>query len=141
MTFHLNNHRTAEIKPEMLSGVQIGNGTSHDKCNIRGIVHVRTNRKDDICMKRRLVQNFTFILEWGQGICSLTKHTRRRAYSRIFSTACCLLRFAAFFYRWGGFPKFIIFLKVYFAKKVSFELQASFAIKINFVLNVQCPIK
>merc|ERR1711954_482137 len=32
-------------------------------------------------MQRRLVQNFTFILEWGQGTCSLTKQTRRWAYS------------------------------------------------------------
>ena len=97
MTFHLNNHRTAEIKSEMLSGVQIGNGTPHDKCNIRGIAHARTNRKDDICMQRRLVQNFTFIFEWGQGSCSFTKHTQHWAYSRYFFPACCLLRFAAFF--------------------------------------------
>ena len=37
MTSHLNSHRTTVIKPEMLSGVQNGNGTSHDKYNIRGI--------------------------------------------------------------------------------------------------------
>merc|ERR1719320_1549871 len=48
-------------------------------------------------MQRRLVQNFTFILEWGLGTCLLTKHTLRWAYSRYFSPACCLLRFAAFF--------------------------------------------
>ena len=45
----------------MLSGVQTGNGTPHDKYNIRGIAHVRTNRKDDIFMQRRLVQNFTIM--------------------------------------------------------------------------------
>ena len=50
----------------MLSGVQTGNGTPHDKYNIRGIAHVRTNRKDDILMQSGLVQNFTFILEWGK---------------------------------------------------------------------------
>ena len=61
------------------------------------IAHARTNRKDNIFMQRRLVQNFTFILEWGQGTCSLTKHTPRWAYSRYFSPACCLLRFASFF--------------------------------------------
>ena len=44
-----------DIKPEMLSGVQKGNGTPHDKYNIRGIAHARTNRKDDIFMERRLV--------------------------------------------------------------------------------------
>jgi len=97
MTSHLNSHRTTDIKPEMLSGVQTGNGTPHDIYNIRGIAHARTNRKDDIFMQRRLVQNFTFILEWGQGTCLLTKHTLRWAYSRYFPPACCLLRFAAFF--------------------------------------------
>ena len=97
MTSHLNSHRTTDIKPEMLSGVQTGNGTPHDKYNIRGIAHARTNRKDNIFMQRRLVQNFTFILEWGQGTCSLTKHTRGWAYSRYLFPACCLLRFAAFF--------------------------------------------
>merc|ERR1711954_450801 len=48
-------------------------------------------------MQRRLVQNFTFILEWGQGTCLLTKHTLHWAYSQYFSPACCLLCFAAFF--------------------------------------------
>merc|ERR1711954_152309 len=49
-------------------------------------------------MQRRLVQNFTFILEWGHGTCSMMKHTRRWAYSRYFFSAFCLLRFAAFFF-------------------------------------------
>ena len=44
----LDSHGTTDIKPEMSSGVQTGNGTSHDKYNIRGIAHPRTNRKDDI---------------------------------------------------------------------------------------------
>ena len=39
MTSHLNSHRTTDIKPEMLSGVQTGNGTPHDKYNIHGIAH------------------------------------------------------------------------------------------------------
>ena len=73
MTSHLNSHRTTDIKPEMLSGVQNGNETPHDKYNISGIAHVRTNRKDNIFMQGRLVQNFTYILEWGQGTCTLTK--------------------------------------------------------------------
>ena len=38
----------------MLSGVQTGNGTSHDKYNIRGIAHVCTIRKDNIFRQRRL---------------------------------------------------------------------------------------
>ena len=66
MTSHLNSHRTTDIKPEMLSGVQTGNETPHDKYIIRGIAHAQTNRKDDIFVQRRLVQNF--ILAWGQGL-------------------------------------------------------------------------
>ena len=62
MTSHLNSHRKTDVKLEMLSGVQTGNGTPHDKYNIRGIAHARTN------MQRRLVQNFTYILEWGNGL-------------------------------------------------------------------------
>ena len=69
MISHINSHRTTDIKPEMLSGVQTGNETAHDKYNI---AHAQTNRKDDIFMQRQMVQNFTFILEWGQGTCSLT---------------------------------------------------------------------
>ena len=53
-TSHLNSRRTTGIKPEMLSGVQTGNGTPHDIYNIHGIAHARTNRKDDIFMQRRL---------------------------------------------------------------------------------------
>ena len=67
MTSHLNSHGTTDIKPEMLSGVQTRNGTPHDKYNIRGIAHVRTNRKDDIFMQRQLMQSFTYIWQWGQG--------------------------------------------------------------------------
>ena len=81
MNSHLNRHSTNDNKSDMLSGDQTRNGTPHDKYDIRGIAHVRTNRKDDIFMQRRIVQNFTFILEWGQGTCSLTKQTWRWAYS------------------------------------------------------------
>ena len=95
----------------MLSGVQTGYGTPHDKYDKRGIPHAWTNRKDDIFMQRRLVQNFTFILEWGQGTCSLTKHTRRWAYSRYFFPACCLLRFAAFLSYGPDFRHVIITFK------------------------------
>ena len=31
----------------MLTGVQIGNGIPHERYNVRGIAHARTNRKDD----------------------------------------------------------------------------------------------
>ena len=52
MTSHLDSHMTTDVKPDMLSGVQTGNGIPHDRYNIRGIAHVRTNRKDDIFMQR-----------------------------------------------------------------------------------------
>ena len=54
MTSQLDSYRTTDIKSEILSGVQTRNGTPHDKYNIRGIAHLRTNRKDDISMQRRL---------------------------------------------------------------------------------------
>ena len=54
MTSHLDSHKTTDIKPEMLSGVQTWNGTPHGKYNIRGIAHVLKNRKDDIFMQRQL---------------------------------------------------------------------------------------
>ena len=52
MTSHLDSHTTTDVKPDMLSGVQTGNGIPHDRYNIRGIAHGRTNRKDDILMQR-----------------------------------------------------------------------------------------
>ena len=54
MTSHLDSHKTTDIKPEMLSGVQTGNGTPHGKYNIHGIAHARTNRNYNIFMQRRL---------------------------------------------------------------------------------------
>ena len=73
MTSPLDSHGTTDIKPEMLSGVQTGNGTPHDKYDIRGIAHARTNRKDDIFMQRRLGQIFTCILDWGQRTCKKSR--------------------------------------------------------------------
>ena len=102
MTTHINTHWTTDIKPEMLSGVQTGNGTLHDKYNIRGIAHARKNRKDDIFRKKLLVQNFTFILEWGQGTCALTKHTRRWAYSQYFALHAAYSALRHFFLSLSG---------------------------------------
>ena len=83
MTSHLDSHRTTDIKQEMLSGVRTGNSTPYDKYNICGIAHVCKNRKDNIFMQRRLLQSFTYILEWGWGTCTLTKHTRHWTYSAL----------------------------------------------------------
>ena len=54
MTSHRDSHTITDVKPEMIPGVQTGNGIPHDKYNIRGIAHARTNRKDNIFMQRQL---------------------------------------------------------------------------------------
>ena len=71
MASHLDSHTTTAVKPDMLSGVQTGVGIPHDRYNIRGIVHVCTNRKDDIFM-----QIFICILEWGKGLVTNQDRTR-----------------------------------------------------------------
>ena len=54
MTSHHDSHTITDVKPEIIPGVQTGNGIPHDRYNIRGIAHLRTNRKDDIFRQRRL---------------------------------------------------------------------------------------
>ena len=49
MTSHLEGHMTSDVKPDMLSGVQTGNGIPHDRCNIRGIAHARTEETTFSC--------------------------------------------------------------------------------------------
>ena len=41
MTSHLDSQTTTDVKPDMLSCVQPGNGIPHDRYNIRGIAHVK----------------------------------------------------------------------------------------------------
>ena len=65
MTSHRDSHTTTDVYPEMIPGLYTGNWIPHDKFDIRGIVQIRTNRKDDIFMQRRL---------------KLTKHTGRWTY-------------------------------------------------------------
>ena len=74
MTSHLNCHTTTDVKLDILSDVKTGNGISHDTY-VRGIAHVSTNRKDNIFRQIRLGQILTYIFEWGQGTCVLTKQT------------------------------------------------------------------
>ena len=83
MTSHLDSQTTTDIKPKILLGVQCQNVNPHDKHNICGTGHAGTNRKDDIFMQRGLVQSFTYIMEWVQGTCTLTKRTRRWTYSAL----------------------------------------------------------
>ena len=45
MTSPLDSHTTTEFKPEIIP---------HDKYNIRGMAHRRTNRIDAVFMQRRL---------------------------------------------------------------------------------------
>ena len=52
MTSHHNSHTTTDVKPEMISGVETGNGIQHIKYDIRGIAQARTDRKDEIFMQR-----------------------------------------------------------------------------------------
>ena len=54
MTSHLDSHRTTDIKPDLLSGVQTGNGSPNDTYDIRGTARVRTNRKYNIFMQRQM---------------------------------------------------------------------------------------
>ena len=54
MTSHLDSHTTTDVKPDMLSGLQTGNGIPHDRYDICGIAHVRMDRKHNIFMQRRL---------------------------------------------------------------------------------------
>ena len=59
----------------MIRGVQTGNGIPHDRY-IRGIAHVRTNRKDNIFMQRRQGQILICILEWDKGLVKNQDRTR-----------------------------------------------------------------
>ena len=76
MTSYLDTRMTTDVNMDMLSGVQTGNGIPHDRYNICGIAHVRTNRKEDIFMQRRPGQIFTCILEWAKGLVKSQGRTR-----------------------------------------------------------------
>ena len=76
MTSHLDSHMTTDVKPDMLSGVQTGNGIPHDRCNIRGIAHAHTNRKDDIFMQRRLGKSLHVYWSGGKGLVKNQNRTR-----------------------------------------------------------------
>ena len=54
MTSHHDIYTTTDVKPEMIPGIQTGDGIPHDKCILRGIAHAHSNKKDDIFMQRRL---------------------------------------------------------------------------------------
>ena len=54
MTSHRDSHTTTDVKPEMIPSVYTGNWIPHDKYDVHGIAHARTDRKDNIFMQRRL---------------------------------------------------------------------------------------
>ena len=91
MTSHLDSHTTTDVKPDMLPGVQTGNGIPHDRYNIHGIAHVHTNRKDDISMQSRLGQICICILEWGKGLVKKSKPYPARAYTTLVVLVLCQL--------------------------------------------------
>ena len=74
-------------------------------------------------MQKRLVQNFTFILEWGQETCSFRKHTRRWAYSGFFSlyAACSALRHFFLMAQTYVIPTFVMVLGKISQSDVSFD--------------------
>ena len=45
MTSNHDSHTTTDAKPDMLSGVQTGNGIPHDKYNICGIAHAPKQKR------------------------------------------------------------------------------------------------
>ena len=51
MTSQLDSHTTTDVKQEMLSGVQTGNGIPRDSYNISSIAYTRTNRKTTFSCK------------------------------------------------------------------------------------------
>ena len=62
------------------------------------IAHAHTNKKDDVFMQIRLVQNSTFILKWGQGTRSFEVGSRDLFIDEAHTAldilpACCLVRF------------------------------------------------
>ena len=91
MTSHLNSHGTTDIKPEMLSGVQTGNGTPHDKYNIRGIARAHKQKRRHFHAKTTSAKIYIYN---GVGA--------RDLYIDKAHTALDIFRFAAFFMKLVG---------------------------------------
>ena len=63
MTSHRDIHTKIDVKPEVIPGIQTGNGIPHDKCNLRGIAHARTNKKDNIFIQRLYIDKAHMALD------------------------------------------------------------------------------
>ena len=95
LIFHLNSHGTTDIKPEMLSGVQTGNGTPHDKYNIRGIARALKQIRRHFHAKTTSAKLSYFIGVRSRDLFIDEAHTVLDIFY-----ACCLVRFAAFLLLW-----------------------------------------
>ena len=51
MTSPRDSHTTTDVKPEMILGIETGNGIQRNKYDVRDIAQARTERKDDIFMQ------------------------------------------------------------------------------------------
>ena len=91
MTSHLNSHGTTDIRPEMLSGVQTGNGTPHDKYNIRGIASAHKQKRRHFHAKTTSAKLYYYIGVSWRDLFIDEAHTMLDIFP-----ACCLVRFAAF---------------------------------------------
>ena len=108
MTFHLNSHGTNDIKPEMLSGVQTGNGTPHDKCNICGIARAHKQKRRHFHAKTTSAKLYYYIGVRSRDLFIDKAHTVLDIFP-----ACCLVRFASFFGKIKILsPKMIWFTKI-----------------------------
>ena len=57
MTSHPDSHTTTDVKPDMLSGVQTGNGIPHDNMIYEALhIYACTNRKDDIYENKKYLR-------------------------------------------------------------------------------------
>ena len=83
----LDSHGTTDIKPEMSSGVQTGNGTSHDKYNIRG-----KQKRRHFYAKTTSAKLYIYIEVRARDLYIDEAHTVLDIFP-----ACCLVRFVAFF--------------------------------------------
>ena len=88
MTSHRDSHTITDVKPEIIPGVQTGNGMPHDKYNICGIDHVCTNRKDDIFRQRGLYIDKSHM--GGQSSHPLSSIFRKLAGGKIGSYLDCV---------------------------------------------------
>ena len=93
MTSHLDSHKTTDIKPEMLSGVQTGNGTPHGKYDICDIAQAHKQKSRHFHAKTASAKLYIYN---GVGA--------RDLYINEAHTALDIFRIAAFFTLIINFP-------------------------------------